>query len=182
MRILDTGLKDVKIVEPHVFGDERGFFMESWNQRVFDDLGLECAFVQDNHSRSGQGVLRGLHYQIVNTQGKLVRVTRGEVFDVVVDLRRSSEQFGQWFGVSLSENNRRQLWVPPGYAHGFYVVSASADFQYKCTDYYSPAHERTLLWNDPAVAINWPLVNGQPPTLADKDRSGIPLDACDCFA
>lgn len=182
MRVLDTNLDNVKILEPRVFGDERGFFLESWNQLQFEELGIKATFVQDNHSRSEQGVLRGLHYQIKQSQGKLVRVTQGEVYDVAVDLRRSSKQFGQCFGVVLSETNRRQLWVPPGHAHGFYVLSQSADFQYKCTDYYAPEHERTLLWNDPALAINWPLVNGVAPMLADKDRSGRLLSDCDCFA
>ncbi|MFK7892129.1 MAG: dTDP-4-dehydrorhamnose 3,5-epimerase [Granulosicoccus sp.] len=181
VRVIDTELTDVKILEPRVFGDERGFFLESWNSRVFEQCGLDTEFVQDNHSRSAQGVLRGLHYQLVNPQGKLVRVTQGEVYDVAVDMRRSSRQFGRWTAVTLSESNKRQLWVPPGFAHGFFVVSSSADFQYKCTDYYNPEHERTLLWNDPVLDIPWPLHNGQEPKLAEKDQSGQLLSDCDCF-
>ena len=182
MQIIDTALDGVKILEPRVFGDERGFFLESWNQQVFADNNLPKHFVQDNHSRSQQGVLRGLHYQIKNPQGKLVRVTLGEVFDVAVDMRKSSPQFGQWVGVSLSESNRRQLWVPAGFAHGFYVVSESADFQYKCTDYYSPEYERSLLWNDPAVGVEWPIIQGTEPVLAAKDAAGLALAQCDTFA
>jgi dTDP-4-dehydrorhamnose 3,5-epimerase len=181
MKVIATALDAVKIIEPQVFGDERGFFMESWNQRVFENHGLPGLFVQDNHSRSSQGVLRGLHYQIRNPQGKLVRVTRGEVYDVAVDMRRSSPQFGKWVGVSLSESNKRQLWVPPGFAHGFYVVSESADFQYKCTDTYAPEFERCLLWSDPAVGIQWPVIPGTEPVLAAKDAAGLPLDACETF-
>ena len=181
MQILDTALDSVKILEPTVFGDDRGFFLESWNQDVFEQNGLPTHFVQDNHSRSGQGVLRGLHYQIKQPQGKLVRVTQGEVFDVAVDMRRSSTQFGQWFGVRLSESNKRQLWVPPGFAHGFYVLSESADFQYKCTEYYAPEFERSLLWNDPAVGIDWPIIDGSEPLLAPKDAAGTTLANCDSF-
>jgi len=181
MQIIDTSLDGVKILEPKVFGDERGFFLESWNQQLFAENNLPAQFVQDNHSRSQQGVLRGLHYQIKNPQGKLVRVTQGEVFDVAVDMRKSSAQFGQWVGVTLSETNRRQLWVPPGYAHGFYVVSASADFQYKCTDYYAPEHERSLLWNDPAVGVEWPIISGTEPVLAAKDAAATLLDQCDFY-
>ncbi|MFK8077509.1 MAG: dTDP-4-dehydrorhamnose 3,5-epimerase [Granulosicoccus sp.] len=181
MQIIDTALDSVKIIEPKVFGDDRGFFMESWNQQMFEEHGLPTTFVQDNHSRSSQGVLRGLHYQIKNAQGKLVRVTSGEVFDVAVDMRKSSKQFGQWMGVLLSESNKRQLWVPAGFAHGFYVVSESADFQYKCTEYYSPEFERSLIWNDPAVGIDWPLINGAEPLLAAKDADGLLLAQCDTF-
>lgn len=181
MHIIDTELDDVKILEPCVFADERGFFLESWNSRVFEELGFSADFVQDNHSRSGQGVLRGLHYQINHSQGKLVRVTQGEVFDVAVDMRRSSRQFGQWTGIRLSESNRRQLWIPEGFAHGFYVISESADFQYKCTDYYSPEHERTLLWNDHNVGVEWPLADGKQPTLVMKDVNGQPLSSCEYF-
>ncbi len=181
MQIIDTKLAAVKILEPKVFGDDRGFFLESWNRQAFEEHGLPGSFVQDNHSRSSQGVLRGLHYQIKNPQGKLVRVTQGEVFDVAVDMRRSSDQFGQWVGVLLSESNKRQLWVPPGFAHGFYVVSESADFQYKCTDYYSPDFERSLQWNDPAVGVEWPIIEGTDPLLAAKDAAGLPLDQCDTF-
>lgn len=182
MQIVDTKLDGVKILEPKVFGDDRGFFLESWNQQVFADNGLPTVFVQDNHSRSQQGVLRGLHYQLKNPQGKLVRVTQGEVFDVAVDMRKSSAQFGQWFGVMLTETNRRQLWVPPGFAHGFYVVSSSADFQYKCTDFYAPEHERSLLWNDPGVGVDWPILPGTEPVLAAKDTQGLVLEQCDCYA
>ena len=181
MQIIDTALADVKILEPKVFGDERGFFLESWNQQFFADNGLPATFVQDNHSRSQQGVLRGLHYQIKNPQGKLVRVSQGEVFDVAVDMRQSSAQFGHWAGVLLSESNKRQLWVPPGFAHGFYVVSPSADFQYKCTDYYAPEYERSLLWNDARVGVEWPIVDGQAPVLAAKDAEGLIFENCDYY-
>ncbi len=182
MKVIDTALDAVKILEPTVFGDERGFFLESWNRAAFEAEGLPGHFVQDNHSRSAQGVLRGLHYQIRQPQGKLVRVTKGEVFDVAVDMRRSSDQFGQWVGVLLSEKNKQQLWVPPGFAHGFYVVSESADFQYKCTDYYAPEHERSLLWSDAAVGIQWPIIAGTQPLLAAKDEAALPLADCDTFA
>lgn len=181
MQIIDTKLASVKILEPKVFGDDRGFFLESWNQNTFEDNGLPTRFVQDNHSRSARGVLRGLHYQIKQPQGKLVRVTQGEVYDVAVDMRRSSSQFGQWIGVRLSESNKRQLWVPPGFAHGFYVLSESADFQYKCTEYYAPEFERSLLWNDPAVGVEWPIIDGTQPQLASKDAAGETLAQCDCF-
>lgn len=181
MQIIDTSLESVKLLEPRVFGDDRGFFLESWNQSLFEQHGLPTHFVQDNHSRSAQGVLRGLHYQIKQPQGKLVRVTQGEVFDVVVDMRRSSQQFGQWFGVQLSESNKRLLWVPPGFAHGFYVVSESADFQYKCTEYYAPEHERSLLWSDPQVGVEWPIIKGTQPLLAAKDVAGTALADCDYF-
>ncbi|PID59396.1 MAG: dTDP-4-dehydrorhamnose 3,5-epimerase [Gammaproteobacteria bacterium] len=181
MQVIDTRLDTVKILEPRVFGDERGFFIESWNRRVFAEAGIEGDFVQDNHSRSTRGVLRGLHYQIRQPQGKLVRVTDGEVFDVAVDMRRDSPQFGEWVGVVLSAGNHRQLWVPPGFAHGFYVLSASADFQYKCTDYYAPEHERSLLWDDPSVAIDWPLIDDEDPILAAKDAAGLPLGQCEVY-
>lgn len=182
MQIIDTALDGVKIFEPKVFGDDRGFFLESWNQQVFSEHDLPTHFVQDNHSRSQQGVLRGLHYQIQNPQGKLVRVTQGEVFDVAVDMRKSSPQFGQWVGICLSESNRRQLWVPPGFAHGFYVVSTFADFQYKCTDYYTPEHERSLKWNDETVGVEWPISQGLEPQLAAKDKTGLGFEHCDYFA
>lgn len=181
MQIIDTELHGVKILEPKVFGDDRGFFLESWNQQVFADNDLPTHFVQDNHSRSQRGVLRGLHYQIQNPQGKLVRVTQGEVFDVAVDMRKSSSQFGQWVGISLSETNRRQLWIPPGFAHGFLVVSAFADFQYKCTDYYTPEHERSLAWNDATVGVEWPVSQGIEPQLAAKDKVGLLFEHCDYF-
>jgi len=181
MQIIDTALSDVKIIEPNVFGDERGFFLESYNQDRFTEAGIPDVFVQDNHSRSGQGVLRGLHYQLQNTQGKLVRVTQGEVFDVAVDMRKSSPQFGQWAGVILSEENKKFFWVPPGFAHGFYVLSDSADFQYKCTDYYAPDSERSLMWNDPDVGIEWPIIEGTEPKLSGKDAEGESLHSIDAF-
>ena len=181
MQIIDTALADVKIIEPQVFGDERGFFLESYNQDRFAEAGIPSVFVQDNHSRSGQGVLRGLHYQLKNTQGKLVRVTHGEVYDVAVDMRKSSPQFGQWTGVILSEANKRMFWVPPGFAHGFYVMSELADFQYKCTDYYAPEHERSLLWNDSDVGVEWPILEGTEPQLSAKDKDGEALHTIDAF-
>lgn len=181
MKVVDTKINDVKILEPSVFGDDRGFFMETWSSAAFIKAGFDINFVQDNHSRSAQGVLRGLHYQIQHPQGKLVRCTAGEVFDVAVDLRKSSTQFGQWVGVVLSAENKRQLWVPPGFAHGFYVMSVSADFQYKCSDVYAPEYERSLLWNDPAVGIEWPLVDGVELQLAAKDKVASVLAESDVF-
>ena len=181
MKVTPTTLPGLLVLEPKVFGDSRGFFMESFNARTFRELtGLDVDFVQDNHSRSGKGVLRGLHYQIQQAQGKLVRVVRGSVFDVAVDLRRGSPTFGQWEGVELSEENQRQLWIPPGFAHGFLVTSDSADFLYKTTDYYAPEHERSLLWNDPAVGVAWPLEGA--PLLSAKDVAGKPLAECETFA
>lgn len=173
MKILDTEIADVKIIEPSVFGDDRGFFMETWNLKAFAENNLPTRFVQDNHSRSGQGILRGMHYQTENTQGKLVRVVAGTVFDVAVDLRKSSPTFGKWVGVELSESNRRMLWVPEQFAHGFYVMSESADFIYKCTDYYAPESEQSLAWDDPEVGIAWPLVKGAAPILSGKDANGL---------
>lgn len=173
MNYINTAIADVKIIEANVFGDERGFFMETF--RV-DEFTRECAqktFVQDNHSKSSQGILRGLHYQLKNTQGKLVRVTSGEVYDVAVDMRKSSATYGQHVGVVLSGENKRQLWVPEGFAHGFYVMSESAEFVYKCTDYYAPQHEVSLLWNDPALNIQWPLKNENKPSLSAKDEVGL---------
>ena len=172
MKIIDTAIADVKIIEPSVFGDERGFFMETWQEQKFNELVCERRFVQDNHSKSRQGILRGLHYQTEQTQGKLVRVVAGEVFDVAVDIRRNSPTFGQWVGVLLSAENKRQLWVPEGFAHGFYVTSESAEFVYKCTNYYNPAAEHSILWNDPDLNIAWPLVDGQEPSLSAKDIAG----------
>ncbi len=181
MNLIRTDIPDVLVIEPTVFGDARGFFFESFNQRRFNELtGLDTAFVQDNHSRSARGVLRGLHYQLNRPQGKLVRVVAGEVFDVCVDLRRSSPTFGKSVCVTLSEQNKRQLWIPPGFAHGFVVTSESADFVYKTTDYYAPEHERSLLWNDPALAIAWPL-HGEP-QLSAKDRAGVPLAQAETYA
>lgn len=182
MKFIATAITDVIMIEPRVFGDERGFFMETWNARTFAEAGLNAAFVQDNHSKSSQGILRGLHYQIKQPQGKLLRVTSGEVFDVAVDLRRSSPTFGQWVGVTLSAENQRMLWVPPGFAHGFYVTSESAEFLYKCTDFYAPEYERSLRWDDPELAIDWPLVDGQTPVLSKKDQAGVALGDAECFA
>ncbi len=179
MKVTPTALPDVKLVLPRVFGDDRGFFMESWNARAFAEAGLDATFVQDNHSRSRRGVLRGLHYQLEHAQGKLVRVVAGEVFDVVVDLRRSSATFGRSVGITLSAQNRRMLWVPPGFAHGFLAVSDHAEFLYKTTDYWYPEYERTLLWSDPALRIEWP--SSDPPTLTAKDAAGTPLAAADLY-
>ena len=177
---IPTALPGVLILEPKVFGDSRGFFFESFNAHDFANVtGLDVNFVQDNHSRSAQGVLRGLHYQILQPQGKLVRVTEGEVFDVAVDIRRSSPHFGQWVGVHLSADNKRQLWVPPGFAHGFAVISASAEFLYKTTDYYAPEHERCIAWNDPQLAIDWYLQT--PPLLANKDAHAPMLAQAEVF-
>ena len=182
MKVTPTAIADVLIIEPKVFGDARGFFFESFNQQAFDNAtGTRHQFVQDNHSRSTRGVLRGLHYQIEYPQGKLVRVTRGRVFDVAVDIRQASPTDGKWVGVELGEDNQRQMWVPPGLAHGFMVLSESADFLYKTTDYYAPAHERCIAWNDPAIGIEWPLAqNGiAAPLLSAKDLQGRLLaDAC----
>ncbi len=174
MKIIDTKIPDVKIIEPSVFGDERGFFMETWQQKKFEELvsGKPTQFVQDNHSKSKKGILRGLHYQTKNTQGKLVRVVAGEVFDVAVDIRKDSPTFGQWVGVLLSAENKRQLWVPEGFAHGFYVTSDEAEFVYKCTDYYNPTVEHTILWCDPELDIDWPIEYGVIPSLSDKDAEG----------
>ena len=182
MQAIPTAVADVLILEPKMFGDVRGFFMESYNRRAFRQAtGLDVDFVQDNHSRSRKGVLRGLHYQLQQPQGKLVRVTQGAVFDVAVDIRRGSPSFGRWVGVELTADNHRQLWVPPGLAHGFVVLSDSADFLYKTTDYYAPQHERCILWNDPAIDIDWPLAaHGiKEPLLSDKDRAGVPLAQAD---
>lgn len=180
MKVIPTDIPEVLLLEPRVFGDERGYFYESYNQRIFRDVtGLDVSFVQDNHSRSVKGVLRGLHYQVRQTQGKLVRCTLGEVFDVAVDLRKDSVTFGRWVGVHLSADNKRQLWVPAGFAHGFLVLSEIAEFLYKTTDYYAPEHERSILWNDPDLAIPWPLT--EPPLLAEKDRLGQPLTEAETF-
>ena len=172
MKVIDTSIAEVKIIEPTVFGDERGFFMETWQQQKFEELvtGKPTHFVQDNHSKSSKGILRGLHYQTEHTQGKLVRVISGEVFDVAVDIRKDSATFGQWVGVYLSAENKRQLWIPEGFAHGFYVTSDEAEFVYKCTDYYAPQYEQTLMWDDPQLAISWPLSDA--PILSEKDKNG----------
>lgn len=181
MKITPTAIPHVLIIEPKVFGDERGFFMESFNQKIFDEaVGRHVEFVQDNHSRSAKGVLRGLHYQIQQPQGKLVRVTSGVVFDVAVDIRQSSPTFGQWVGVELTGENHRQLWVPEGFAHGFLVVSESADFLYKTTEYYAPAHERAIRWDDPGLGIQWPDA-GVKPQLSAKDQKAPTLDGAELF-
>jgi dTDP-4-dehydrorhamnose 3,5-epimerase len=170
-----TDLTGVVLIEPEIFGDQRGFVMESWHARKFAEFGITTTFVQDNHSRSARGILRGLHMQRVHTQGKLVRVVRGEVFDVVVDLRKDSPQFGKWLGFELSEQNSLSVWVPPGFGHGFYVMSELADVICKCTDFYVPEHEFTLRWDDSEVGVRWPLVNGRAPTLSAKDAKGLTL-------
>ena len=182
MNITPTNIPDVLIIEPKVFGDERGFFMETYNQQTFAEHGLTMNFVQDNHSRSRHGILRGLHYQIDNPQGKLVRVTSGTVFDVAVDIRRSSPTFGEWVGIELSAENQRQFWVPEGFAHGFYVMSDSADFQYKCTNLYTPEHERCIRWDAADLGIEWPLVNGAKPQVSPKDAEGTLLSNAEVFA
>lgn len=179
MNIIKTALPEVLIIEPRVFGDERGFFFESWNTRAFEEAGLPINFVQDNHSRSAKNVLRGLHYQIKNPQGKLVRVIAGSVFDVAVDMRRASPNFGQWTGTELNADNKRMIWVPPGFAHGFLVLSESADFLYKTTDFYAPEYERTLLWNDAQVAVRWPVPGT--PLLSAKDAQGKSLREAEAY-
>lgn len=175
MKVIDTKIRDVKIIEPTVFGDERGFFMETWNQRRFEELvtGKPTQFVQDNHSKSKKGILRGLHYQTENTQGKLVRVVSGEVFDVAVDIRKGSQTFGQWVGEYLSADNKRQLWVPEGFAHGFYVTSEEAEFVYKCTDYYNPKSEVSIKYNDDLINVEWPIIGNV--ILSKKDEFGLEL-------
>jgi dTDP-4-dehydrorhamnose 3,5-epimerase len=181
MKVIPTAIPEVLILEPKVFGDPRGFFMESYNARTFREAtGLDIQFVQDNHSRSAKGVLRGLHYQLQQPQGKLVRVVRGAVFDVAVDVRKSSPTFGRWVGVELSEDNHRQLWIPAGFAHGFLVLSENADFLYKTTDYYAPEHERCIAWDDPTIGIEWPL--DAPPLLSAKDRLGTSLMEAEVFS
>jgi dTDP-4-dehydrorhamnose 3,5-epimerase len=180
MKVTSTEIPDVLLIEPKVFGDDRGFFLESFNQKAFyEKTGLSLQFVQDNHSRSQQNVLRGLHYQIQQTQGKLVRVVLGQIFDVVVDLRKSSSTFGQWIGITLSAANKLQLWVPPGFAHGFVVTSDVAEVLYKTTDYYAPEHERCLLWSDPDLAIAWQFEGD--PILSAKDQAGQPFTQCEVF-
>lgn len=180
MRAISAQIPDVLLLEPVVFRDERGFFLETWNAHTFsNEVKLDVQFVQDNHSRSASGVLRGLHYQIKQPQGKLVRVARGRVFDVAVDLRKSKPTFGHWVGYELSEDNHRQLWIPPGFAHGFLVLSEIADVLYKTTDYYAPEHERCLIWNDRKIAIDWP--SDHEPRLSAKDRSGIVFDKSEVF-
>jgi len=176
-----TSIEDVICIEPQVHGDERGFFMETWRDTWLETLGAGLKFVQDNHSKSKRGILRGLHYQIQNPQGKLVRVVSGEVFDVAVDMRRNSPTFGKWVGVLLSARNKKMLWVPPGFAHGFLVLSDSAEFVYKCTNYYSPEHDRTLLWNDPDIGIQWPELPDTDILLSEKDKQGARFENADTY-
>ena len=181
MRFTSTRIPDVVHIEPTVFGDDRGFLMETWQSAKFEAAGIAATFVQDNHSRSRRGTLRGLHYQLNHPQGKLVRCVMGSVFDVAVDLRRGSASFGQWVGLELSAENRHELWVPAGFAHGFLVLSDSADFVYKCSDYYDPASERTLAWNDPTVGIRWPIPPGVEILLSAKDQAGVLLRDAECY-
>ena len=181
MKFKRLAVPDVVIMEPGVFGDNRGFFMETFRDNQFREEVADVTFVQDNHSLSARGILRGLHYQVRQPQGKLVRVTAGEVFDVAVDLRRSSPTFGRWVGEILSAENKKMMWVPPGFAHGFYVISPEAEFVYKCTDYYAPEHERSVIWNDPDINILWPLVEGQHPLISDKDEKAVSLKDAEVF-
>lgn len=182
MKFEPIEIKDVVLITPRVFGDMRGFFMETWQEREFVQAGIDAHFVQDNHSMSLRGILRGLHYQIEQAQGKLVRVISGCVFDVAVDLRRGSPSFGKWAGRMLSAENRQMLWVPPGFAHGFYVVSDQAEFLYKCTDYWAPQHERCIRWDDPDIAIDWPICAGTTPVLSEKDRAGLLFQDAECYS
>jgi dTDP-4-dehydrorhamnose 3,5-epimerase len=181
LRISGTALPDVKIIDPDWFKDDRGIFMETWNARDFASSGIDASFVQDNHSVSGRGVLRGLHYQVGRPQGKLVRVVAGRGFDVAVDLRRSEPSFGFWVGYELSAENRRMLWVPPGFAHGFLALEADTELLYKCTDYYAPELERSVLWSDPDIGIDWPLEGMSEPRLSERDRAGVTLQSADAF-
>jgi len=181
MNIIPTDIPGPVIIEPQIFGDDRGFFMETFQKRIFSEAGLPTDFAQDNHSGSRKGILRGLHYQLVKPQGKLVRVVVGEVFDVAVDLRRSSPYFGRWVGLRLSAENKRIFWVPPGFGHAFYVLSNWAEFLYKATDFYAPEWERTILWNDPQIGIDWPLVDGQPPLVSARDAAGALLSQAETF-
>ena len=180
-QFLSLRIPDVILIEPEVFDDERGFFIESYQMERFATAGISYEFVQDNHSRSIQGVLRGLHYQIKKPQGKLIRVVAGEIFDVAVDLRKASATFGQWVEAYLSAENKKQIWVPPGFAHGFYVISEYAEVLYKATDYYAPQWERSILWNDPRIGIQWPLINGEQPNLSIKDANAICLDKAEVY-
>ncbi|MGB8214444.1 MAG: dTDP-4-dehydrorhamnose 3,5-epimerase [Anaerolineales bacterium] len=181
MDFVRTKIPDIVIISPKVFGDARGFFLETFREDLFSEFGITSKFVQDNHSGSQQGILRGLHYQVRQTQGKLVRVIAGEIFDVAVDLRRSAVTFGHWVGEVLSANDKKQIWIPPGFAHGFYVISDWAEVVYKVTDYYASEWERSLLWNDPALGIQWPLINGKPPVLSEKDKHGKLLSEAEVF-
>ncbi len=181
MKYTPLEIPDTVLIEPHVYNDQRGFFMETWREDEFKNNVSGLSFVQDNHSRSSQGILRGLHYQIRQPQGKLVRVISGEVFDVAVDLRKSSAFFGQWVGTILSSHNKRMLWIPPGFAHGFYVLSDEAEFMYKCTDYYAPEHERCVKWNDPVLDIDWPVIPDTTPVLSIKDKAGTSFKKSELF-
>ena len=181
MKYTKLNIPDVILIEPQVFGDERGFFMETWREDEFKSSVADFSFVQDNHSKSSKGILRGLHYQIKHAQGKLVRVTTGIVFDVAVDLRKNSSSFGKWAGVTLSADDKNLLWIPPGFAHGFYVISDDAEFIYKCTDYYAPEHERSIKWDDPALAIDWPIIPGTKPLLSSKDEEGTSFNSAEIY-
>lgn len=181
MEFVPTRLPDVIVIRPKVFEDSRGFFMDSWHRKRFEQEGIHADFVQDSHSGSIAGTIRGLHYQIKQAQGKLVRVVQGEAFDVAVDIRRSSPDFGQWTGELLSADNRKMIWIPPGFAHGFLVLSKAAEFEYKCTDFYAPEHERTLQWDDPDIGIDWPLLEDEKPTLSAKDSLGLPLKDAEVY-
>ena len=181
MRATETRIPEVRVLTPKIYSDDRGFFQETWNAKAFAEHGLDLQFVQDNHSYSAKNVLRGLHYQIRHPQGKLVRVARGSAFDVAVDLRRTSATFGHWVGAEISSQNKRMLWIPPGFAHGFLALEDGTDLLYKCTDYYRPEDERSLLWNDPSLAISWPLPTGAPPRLSAKDMNGTLLSAAETF-
>ncbi len=182
MEFTATQIPDVIVIDPVVYEDARGFFMDTWQEQRFHDAGIDARFVQDSHSRSSHGALRGLHYQVSQPQGKLIRVIHGEAFDVAVDIRKSSPTFGQWVGEVLSAGNRKLIWIPPGFAHGFLVLSEFADFEYKLTDFYAPELERSIRWDDPDIAINWPLVDGQEPLLSDKDAAGVPLANAEVYA
>ncbi len=182
MEFTATQIPDVIVIDPVVYEDTRGFFMETWQEQKFRDAGIDAKFVQDSHSRSSHGALRGLHYQVSQAQGKLIRVLQGEAFDVAVDLRKSSPTFGQWVGEVLSAGNRKLIWIPPGFAHGFLVLSEFADFEYHTTDFYAPEHERTIRWNDPDLAITWPLAEGQVPLLSEKDEAGDFLKDAEVYA
>jgi dTDP-4-dehydrorhamnose 3,5-epimerase len=181
MEFIPSEIPEVILVKPQVFGDHRGFFMETWQRQYFAENGIDIDFVQDNHSKSSQGILRGLHYQLIQTQGKLVRVVEGSVFDVAVDLRRNSPTFGKWVGYKLSAENKQMLWVPPGFGHGFYVMSETAEFVYKCTDYYAPEHEACVRWNDPQLNIDWRLLKDKEPVLSEKDATASLLADASLF-
>ena len=181
MQFLSTSLPEVLLIKPRVFGDDRGYFFESWHERKFSEAGVEVRFVQANHSHSVRHTLRGLHYQIRQPQGKLVRVSKGEVFDVAVDIRRSSPRFGKWFGAVLSDRNHEMLWIPPGFAHGYLALSDEIDFLYQCTDFYAPEHERAIRWDDRSIDVQWPLANGVSPILSGKDAEAPLLEQAECF-